>query len=112
MTLQNRLAELAEEFKAISGVIHHYKRVEKSAPFGVWAEQFETNSDFSDNHKTAQGIGIQLDYYTQTEFDAVIDSIQSYLDGKGYPWNVENVIFEDETNLIHYSWSFTVYGEV
>lgn len=111
MTLQSRLAELASEFKSISSVIHHYKRVETSAPFGVWAEQFETNSDFADNWKTTQGINVQLDYFTQTEFDPVIDSLQAYMNENGYPWNLDSVQFEDDTNLIHYSWSLTIYGE-
>ena len=111
MTLQTRLKNLADEFKAISSVIHHYKRVETSAPFGVWCEQFETNSDFADNTKTTQGVSVQLDYYTQEEFDDVIDSLQAYLNENGFPWNLDSVQFEDDTNLIHYSWSFTVYGE-
>lgn len=111
MTLQTRLKNLADEFKAISSVIHHYKRVETSAPFGVWCEISETNSDFADNTKTTQGVSVQLDYYTQEEFDGVIDSLQAYLNENGFPWNLDSVQFEDDTNLIHYSWSFTVYGE-
>ena len=111
MTLQTRLKSLADEFKEISSVIHHYKRTEVSAPFGVWAEQYETNSDFADNSKTTQGVSVQLDYYTQEEFDSTIDDLQAYLNENGYPWSLDSVQFEDETNMIHYSWSFTVYGE-
>lgn len=110
-SLQTRLSSIAAEIRTLSNVIHHYKRVEDSAPFGVWAEQYEEDSNYSDNHKQDQGIHIQLDYYTQTEFDEVIDDLQDYFDGKEYPWTLDSVIFEDDTNLIHYTWSFTVYGE-
>lgn len=111
-SLQVRLEELAEEFRLVSDVIHHYKRVETEAPFGVWAEQYEENSNYADNQKTEFGIHIQLDYYTKTEFDPVIDAIQNYMTGKGYAWNLDSVLFEDETNLIHYTWGLTLYGKV
>ena len=110
-SLQTRLETIANEIKAISSVIHHYKRNEVSAPFGVWAEQYEEDSNYSDNHKQDQGIHIQLDYYTQEEFDEVLDDLQDYFDANEYPWNLDSVLYEDDTNMIHYTWSFTVYGE-
>jgi len=111
MTLQSRLTDLADEFKSISDVIHHYKRVETSAPFGVWAEQYEENSFFANNGKIRQGVRVQLDYYTQTEFDETLDSLQGHFSSCGYEWNLDSVLYEDETNLIHYTWSLTVYDK-
>lgn len=112
MTLQNKLRALGEGLAGISSRFHHYRRVEKAGPFGVWAEQFEENSFHADNGKQRQGIHCAVNYFTPAEFDPILDDIQTFLESTGCDWALDNVEYEDETKLIHYSWSVTVYGEI
>lgn len=111
ISLQNKLKQLGEGLANISANFHHYRRVETAAPFGVWAEQFEENSFHTDNRKTNQGIHCAVDYYTAEEYDGTLDAIQNYLDGSGFEWSLDNVEYEDETNLIHYNWSVVIHGQ-
>ena len=60
------------------------------------------------NHKAEQAIHGYIDYFTLTEFDSAVDSVQDVLDSHGSEWRLNDVQKEEETNLIHYSWEFTV----
>ena len=106
-SLQNKLKQLGDGLALISQRCHHYSRVETEAPFIVWAEQYEENSFYADD----QGIHCAVDYFTKTEYDTTIDRIQQYLDESGFFWSLDNVEYEDETNLIHYNWSVIIYGQ-
>ena len=42
---------------------------------------------------------------TRTEYDPVVDEIQEALNGiESFHWNLNDVMFEEETMFIHYSW--------
>lgn len=85
---------------------HYEKPRSKTAPYAVWAETGESDSFDSDNHRGEQQIECVLEFYTKTEFDPDIDTIQSILDENTAGWSLDAVQYEDETKLIHYSWSF------
>lgn len=110
-SLQNKLKQLGDGLSLISQRCHHYSRVETEAPYIVWAEQYEEDSFYADNRKKNQGVHCVVDYFTKTEFDTTIDRIQQYLDESGFSWSLDNVEYEDETNLIHYNWSVIIYGQ-
>ena len=89
--------------------VYHYESGEDySLPYIVWAESGEDDNSFNaDNHKKDQDIEGTLDFYTETEFDPLIDSIQAALDSiEGCGFRLSSVLYEDETKLIHYSWNW------
>jgi hypothetical protein len=49
-----------------------------------------------------------IDLFTQNEFDPVVDQIQEGLNELGIGWDLNSTQYEDETNLIHYEWTFRV----
>lgn len=53
-------------------------------------------------------IDVTVDYYTATEYDPTIDKIQNALNLAYGSWTLENVLYEDETALIHYQWQGTI----
>ena len=77
-------------------------------PFLVWAETGETTSFDADNGKREQSIEGTADYYTLTEYDSTIDAIQNAVNTLGCGWVLANVEYEDETKLIHYSWTWRI----
>jgi hypothetical protein len=108
-SIQNHLRSLYEALNTISEdlYIYHYERAEDyTIPYGVWAEEGENESFHADNGKEEQVIEGSLSFYTETEFDPLIDDIQGVLNDTCSGWNLDSVQYEDETKLIHYSWSW------
>lgn len=61
------------------------------------------------NKKKHQSVVIGLDYYTQTEFDPVIDLIQNVLnDAPGIAFELTDIQYEEDTAVIHYGWNVVV----
>ena len=91
--------------------IFHYWRPHMTAPFVVWAEDGEANSFDADDRKREQVLTGYVDFYTRTEFDPIADKIQTALFGlqdRPFTWRLEAVDYEDDTNLIHYQWTWEV----
>lgn len=108
-SITNKLKTLYQALNQVTGLkAYHYMKpdaVIKS--YLVWAEDGENNSFHSDNSKEEQTITGYCDYYTQTEFDSMIDSIQECLNGvTGCSWRLEAVQYEETTKLIHYTWNW------
>ena len=76
-------------------------------PFCVWAEDGE-NGFNAGNRKAEQAITGTVDYYTLREYDPAVDNIQTALNSLRIPWQLNSVQYEDETNLIHYEWTWEV----
>jgi hypothetical protein len=47
---------------------------------------------------------ITIDYFTLTEFDAMVDAIQEALSDAEVAWHLNSFQYEDETKLQHYEW--------
>ena len=111
ISLQNKLSQVGIMLAGIDTHTYHYWR---SAPKGVkayivWAEDEEATSLNGDNLKQEQGIHGTIDYFTKTEFDAKVDSIQEGLNSlEGVSWRINSVQYEEETTFIHYEWEFWV----
>ena len=112
-SLNDRLRHIGARFGRIGTTnpehpasVHHYKKpANKRAPYLVWAEDGEPGSFFGDSRKGEQAIGGTLDLYTLMEFDPLIDEAQEALaELFGSSWVLEDVLYEDETKLIHYAW--------
>lgn len=56
-----------------------------------------------------QAITGTTDYFTRDEFDPAIDRIQDANQSLGIAWRLNSVQYEDDTELIHYEWSWEVH---
>lgn len=106
-SLQNKLENFYLLFKDLDCNVTHFVR-DTQAPFMVWAEQGEDDSLHTDNHKSEQVIGGTVDFFTKSEFDGLVDDIQDILDANTLAWSLVSVMYEEETNLIHYQWNWSV----
>lgn len=106
-SMQAVLKDLYEPFLTLSCTVSHYRRTAKP-PFLVWYETGEDNSFGTDNHKAEQQLTGLIDYFTKSEFDETADDIQTILNSQPVGWTLESVLYEDETNLIHYQWRWWV----
>lgn len=102
-SIQSILSDLYEPFRGLPCAVSHYRRT-SNPPYMVWAEDGEEGSFHADNRKNEQMITGKIDYFTRTEFDETVDEIQRILDEEGVAWILEEVLYEEETNLIHYTW--------
>lgn len=109
--LQMKLRQIGVAFAALTNNCYHYYRPVKTIPCLIWAETGEDNSFNSDNHKSEQRIIGTVDCFTKTEFDTLLDGVQSTLDTLGLTWTLDAVQYEEETNLIHYTWSWGVIAD-
>lgn len=105
--LQAKLRQIGEGLRTITPNCTHYYRTNKF-PAIVWAESGEEDSFNSDNNKSEQRIIGTVDLFTKTEFDSLIDDVQSTLSSLGLTWALESVQYEDETKVIHYEWTWGV----
>ena len=112
MTLRNKLMTFASNMaygvsEITDNVFHYVRPPKQTAPFIVWAEDAEEGSFGAGNKKAEQIIHGVVDLYTKTEFDPLCDAIQNAflaLDGCG--WDLRAVQYEQDTNLIHYTWQW------
>lgn len=91
-------------------VYHYYRPARETLDrYVVWAEDSETTSLNANNRKEQQQVRGTIDLYTLQEFDPAVDLIQEGLNtSEGVGWVLSSVQYEDETNLIHYEWTFAV----
>ena len=110
--MQSMNSTLSKVKTALTGIkdlkVYHYWRPRLEAPFCIWAEDGEGDSIHTDNRKEEQVISGTIDYFTKTEFDVMADNIQQALNESEIAWELSSVDYEDETNLIHFTWSFEV----
>ena len=108
-SIQTLLQTLSQQLIQLDCDVYHYEKADDfSVPYIVWAEQGEDDSSFNaDNHKKDQVIQGTLDFYTETEFDSLVDTIQETLDNlDNCGFMLNSVLYEDNTKLIHYSWNW------
>lgn len=108
--MQSKLIKVRDALTSIENLkVYHYWHPRLEAPYCIWAEEGESDSFWSSNHLQEQVIEGSIDYFTKTEFDPIVDQIQEKLNEvENLGWSLESVMYEDETNLIHFSWSFEV----
>ena len=112
MTL--KLNEALKYFKrvilgATDRVWHYAKPRNEKFPYAVWNEVSEEDSMYADNKKKHQPILVILDYYTQIEFDPVIDAIQNALnEAPGIAFELTDIQYEEDAAVIHYGWRVVI----
>lgn len=106
MTLQAKITKIRDALTSIDGLtVYHYWRFVDNPPCAIWQEDTESGYLQADLRKREQGVGGTVDYFTQTEYDTMTDAIQDALnDIENCFWNLEDVQYEEDTRLIHYTW--------
>ena len=90
--------------------VYHYRKPADSEQkrYIIWAE--DSGDGFGANNRNAEmSVTGTIDLYTQIEFDMLIDQIAQALDASVHvSFNLNSVDYDDESNLIHYEFLFTV----
>ena len=90
--------------------VNHYRKPtdSKAGRYIVWAE--DGGQNFGANNRNGEReITGTIDLYTLHEYDVLVDMIEDALNGGNHIiWNLNAVDYDDETNLIHYEWIFSV----
>lgn len=107
-SLQNNVRKIQTALLTVTTNCFHYWRAKAEPPYLIWAEDGEDVSFHSSNHKQEQQIHGTCDYFTKTEFDTTVDSIQDALNDISCGWRLNSVQYEEDTNLIHYEWEWWV----
>lgn len=106
-SMQDKLKAVRDALLTVTDKCYHYRRVASvKTGYIVWAEDSEDGSFDGDNRKQEQQIHGTIDYFTQKEFDPLIDGIQNALDEARVSFRLNAVDYEDDTKLIHYEWEF------
>lgn len=115
LSLQSKLLKVYTALNSVEDASHnavpcyHYRRPKTpTTGYMVWMEDGEDTSAEFNNKKEEQQIHGTVDYFTQTEFDPVVDNIQEALDAARVGFRLNSVQYEDDTKLIHYEWEFWV----
>ena len=106
MSLVTKIQKIRDALASVEGLncYHLRKPASVNAPYAVWQEDSEGQSHYSDNTKQEQVIEATIDYYTKSEYDAMVDSIQDALNEAQLAWVLNSFQYEDETKLLHYEW--------
>ena len=94
-------------FEPLGFVYHYFKPAEVEAPYAVWAEINEDSFN-ADNAKSERQLNGTIDFYSLEEADSKLDEIEGALASMGATWTLSSVQFEEDTNLIHTSWDWSV----
>lgn len=110
MSLVSKAQKVRDALKSIENLkcYHLMKPASVTAPYCVWQEDSEGQSHYANNSKAEQVLDITVDYFTQKEYDSMIDTIQGALDSSGVAWRLNSFQYEDTTKLMHYEWLIEV----
>ena len=108
--MMSQLIKIRDALTSIEGLkVYHYWHPRLTAPYCIWAEEGEGDPLWTSNHKQEQIITGTIDYFTKTDLDPMVDNIQDALNGvENLGWNLDTVLYEDETGLIHFSWNWEI----
>ena len=106
MSLMSKIQKIRDALNQVNGlqVYHIEKPALVNAPYAIWQEESEGQSFHANNMKAEQVVEATIDYYTLTEYDSMVDSIQDALNDAQIAWSFESFQYEDETKLLHYEW--------
>ena len=109
MSVVDKLKKIRDAMNGVSNQVYHYKRPKDVKPaWIVWQEDGSSTDMWANNRMSEQQLHGTVDLYTLQEYDPLIDEIQEALNGVMGGWNLQMVDYEDETNLIHYEWEWTI----
>ena len=81
-----------------------------SGDYGTWSE--ETGNEFTSNGAVSEQVmSGWLDYFTRDDTGAVQTAIQSAMSQAGVVWHLDNVMYENDSGFLHYTWEYFESGE-
>lgn len=102
------LAEFKNAIKGIHERVYRYRAVANAPlPYIVWSED-SANDLVSNNKHIEFRFEGTVDLFTRTEDDPLIMTITEFLNSQPIAWRLDTVIFEEDTNVIHYVWIFDI----
>lgn len=115
MSVKTTLKKIQSALTGIQNLksFHGFAESSKELPYCVWWENGESSSFEANNHKAEQALDGFVYYYTKTDFDSMVDSIQSALNGvENLSWRYDAVIYgdpsHDDNNVIQHTWSWSI----
>lgn len=110
MSLVTKAEKILDILNSVEGLkaYHLFKPATVKAPYAVWQEDSEGQSFHAGNRKAEQVLTATVDYFTLSEFDSMIDSIQAAFNDAEIAWRLNSFQYEPETNLLHYEWLIEV----
>lgn len=110
MTLHDKLIKIRDALTSIEGLtVYHYWRFVDASGVCIWMEDQEAGSLEADGKKQEQAVGGTVDYFTKVEYDPITDEIQDALNSiETCYWELSDVMYEEDTKLIHYSWRWRI----
>lgn len=104
------LDDLRDALVAVSSSTYHYTAPDNAEfPRIIWSE--ESREDLvANNVHIEKGYTGTIDLYSKTEDDTLIDGIENALNELEIGWTLNNVLYEEDTRVIHHEWLFWFYG--
>ena len=94
-------------FGALDYCFHYHKPEEHEGDYAIWKEDSEEDFN-SDNRKSERAIEGMLDFYTLDDFNPKVDELETVMESFGASWRLASSEYEEQTNLIHYSWDWSL----
>lgn len=107
-SVNDKLMKIRDALSHIDNVHHYLRPAKGKPPFIVWQEDGSATDMWADSRMSEQQIHGTIDLFTETEYDPLVDQIQTALNGVMAGWSLLSVQYEDETNLIHYEWEWNI----
>lgn len=100
----NMLDRIPKALLSVTDNVGHYKTLQQTDQYIVWAEDGEARAVWSDDEMSEQIITGTVDYFTRMEDDPNFEKIQNALNTTGAFWKLNSIQFENDTGYIHYEW--------
>lgn len=104
MTMESKLLRVKNALLTVTENVGHYKAVDSTDKYIIWAENGSGNPIRADNRCIQQVIRGTIEYFTKEENDQNVDNIQEALNDGEIFFSLESVQYENETEFIHYVW--------
>ena len=88
--------------------VFHFNANKEPYPYIVWAEENIGIPLMANDIHSERSVMGSVRYYTQTEYDEMVDTIQSALDDAGVSNALTQISFNPETDCIEYLWDWSV----
>ena len=108
MNINTKLKKIRDLLVGLFEHTFHYEASGELNRYIVWAEDMEGTPFYAYNGKKETVMQGTIDLYTKTEFDPLVDQIHEALAEDKISARIASVQYEDETQLIHYTWDFEV----
>ena len=108
MGMFEMLERVKEALLLVPVDVFHYYATKKPDQYIVWAESSEGDSVEADNRKEEQSLSGYIDYFTKSDKDKNVETIQKALKSAGIAFFLNDVQYEEEMGYIHYAWKFEV----